>query len=95
MPETTHWQPIDTLDAALKDGRDLLLHVDWEPLTVVGFWGKGEGDGGQSEDPAAPLYDDGAPTWRVRWDSAPLHWGFDGPTHWAFLPPTLEIANAG
>lgn len=29
------WQPIET---APKDGTTIILHVDWEPLTVAGFW---------------------------------------------------------
>ena len=35
-PETTAsaWRPIET---APRD-RDILLHVDWEPMTVIGYW---------------------------------------------------------
>jgi hypothetical protein len=31
---TSAWRRIET---APRD-RDILLHVEWEPLTVVGFW---------------------------------------------------------
>lgn len=80
------WKPIDTIPSEYKDGRDLLLHVDWEPLTVIGYWGPGMADDGQSVNHHAALYDDGLPTWRVKWDGSPIQWGFDEPTHWDELP---------
>lgn len=80
----TEWQSMDT---APKDGTMVLLHADWEPVTVVGAWGSGFGDGCQTTDPEGALYDDGLATWRVYWDWTPFSWGFDEPTHWAPLPP--------
>ena len=85
------WKPIETLPLEYKDGRDLLLHVDWEPLTIIGYWGSGMATDGQNLDPHAALYDDGSPIWRVKWDESPIHWGFDEPTHWDELP--LPINN--
>lgn len=62
------WRPIET---APKDGTDVLLHVDWQPLTVIGFYGT------RTEDEA---------TWRVAWDHAAVRDGYDEPTHWQPLP---------
>jgi len=78
------WQPIET---APMDGTEMVLHVDWEPLSVVGFYGAGSAVDSQNSDPRKPLYDNGLPTWPIEWDGSPIHWGFDEPTHWMPLPP--------
>lgn len=68
-----------TMDSAPKDGTAILLHVDWEPLTVVGYWGPGQRD-------HDGIPDDGSPQWRVRWDQGRIAGGYDKPTHWAPIP---------
>ncbi|HXE51278.1 MAG TPA: DUF551 domain-containing protein [Ramlibacter sp.] len=70
------WRPIET---APKDGKHkpVLLHVNWEPLTVVGYWGAASDVGEFQSDEE---------TWRVLWDQAPIRDGYDEPTHWMPLP---------
>lgn len=65
---------------APRDGTEILLYVDWEPLVVVGFWGNGD----VNEEP--PLLDDGGPAWRIKWDGSRLEHGFSNPSHWAPIP---------
>ena len=78
--KTTGWQPIET---APKDGTAILLHIDWEPLTVVGYWGKGQRD-------HDGIPDDGSPRWRVKWDQSDIAPGYSEPTHWAPIPEDAE-----
>jgi len=66
------WQPIET---APKDGTAILLHYDWEPLTVVGYFGTGDMPEMQHD------------RWRVKYDCDSLEAGFGVPTHWMPLPP--------
>ena len=69
------------------DGTLVLLHVDWEPLTIVGYYGPGDvSDGLLTESGGRYCEDDGLPAWRVKWDRSPIEWGYDEPTHWAPLP---------
>lgn len=71
----SEWQPIET---APKDGTMVVLHWDWEPLTVVGYFGASTNQ--------PPGDDPERETWRVHWDEATLDGGFDEPTHWMPLP---------
>lgn len=82
---TTEWQ---SMESAPKDGTLMLLHVDWEPLTVVGYWGSV--DPYTVPDTEPPLTDDGAAVWRAGWDNQRIDWGYDEPTHWAPLPADPE-----
>jgi len=70
------WRPIET---APKDGTLIVLHVDWERLSVVGYFGP------MKHDPHDSV--DNQHTWRVAWDESRIADGYDAPTHWQPLPP--------
>lgn len=82
MSGTPPWLPIGGMPEEYKDGRDVLLHVDWEPLTFVGYFGP--------NDQTDPKFDDHGPTWRVKWDGSRIDGGFDEPTHYLPIPDNVK-----
>lgn len=67
---------LPTIDSAPKDGTEILIVCDWEPLAVVGYWGLPYRQGDD---------DSKRETWRVKWDGSALDEGYEA-THWAPLP---------
>jgi hypothetical protein len=77
--ESVDWQPFNT---APKDGKAVLLHWDWEPMTVVAYYGKHPNIHGQ----------DRRQCWRCQWDATPF---IDKATHWMLLPNAPDAQRRG